>query len=172
MSILPDIDLIIPGLRHRGLTHSLIIQTIAFIPIFLYYKKQAAPPYVAIIQHSLIGDYITNGGVQIFSPILSKSFVIGIPLRSIENIIIESSSFLLAAILMILTKDLPKLFKPEKKNIFLIVPSGAILLSAIMPLSVAAPIELLVPHIFLLGLFSLSLLGTFSAILATMNKTH
>jgi len=35
LSLLPDIDFVIPGLQHKGPTHSLIIVLSIFIPILL-----------------------------------------------------------------------------------------------------------------------------------------
>ena len=39
VSLLPDLDLFIPFLEHRGPTHSIIIAVIAFTPIILTQKR-------------------------------------------------------------------------------------------------------------------------------------
>ena len=68
LSLLPDIDLLIPGLQHRGPTHSIIVALIIFIPLFFIASWKAAPYFAALASHSLIGDYLT-GGAQLFWPL-------------------------------------------------------------------------------------------------------
>ena len=63
-SILPDIDLIL-GLEHRGPTHSLIVYAVLFEPVSWFYGKRVVPFFVALAQHSLLGDLLTSGGVQV-----------------------------------------------------------------------------------------------------------
>ena len=67
-SMLPDIDILIPGLVHRGPTHSIIVATAIFTPIMIYYKKGTSY-YASLLSHSLIGDYITAYGCQLLWPI-------------------------------------------------------------------------------------------------------
>jgi membrane-bound metal-dependent hydrolase YbcI (DUF457 family) len=71
LSLLPDIDLLIPGLRHRGPTHSIIVALIIFTPLFIIASWKAAPYFAALVSHSLIGDYFT-GGAQMFWPLSSE----------------------------------------------------------------------------------------------------
>ena len=58
LSILPDIDIIYDFLTgsdiHRGPTHSIVVATVAFIPIFIVYRKKAIPYFLALISHPLI----------------------------------------------------------------------------------------------------------------------
>ena len=67
-SMLPDIDILIPGLVHRGPTHSIIVATAVFTPIMIYYKKGISY-YASLLSHSLIGDYFTAYGCQLLWPI-------------------------------------------------------------------------------------------------------
>jgi len=64
-SVFPDIDILIPGLEHRGPLHSVILFCLIFLPIFAIYKKRAAPYFVAVIQHIIIGDYLIGGDLQL-----------------------------------------------------------------------------------------------------------
>jgi len=74
ISVLPDIDIIFYGfIVHRGPTHSIIIMTLAFIPFYLIFRK-GGPYYVALLSHSLIGDYFTAYGIQLFWPITKNWF--------------------------------------------------------------------------------------------------
>jgi len=162
LSLIPDVDLLIPGLVHRGITHSIIILTLVFIPIFLYYQKTSIPYFVAITQHSLVGDFFM-GRIQMFWPLTSNWYGSGINVRSFTNISIEWASFLLAMIVLTKTNDLRLLFKSEKSNLLLIVPSGAILISSIISaraigLSQRAPTELLIPHLIFLTVFTFSIM--------------
>ena len=67
-SVLPDVDLLLRFLMHRGPTHSLITITALIIPFLFVYRKQALPYYGALLSHVLVGDFFT-GGVGMFWPL-------------------------------------------------------------------------------------------------------
>ncbi len=56
-SVLPDVDLLLRFLAHRGPTHSLITITVLMVPFFAVYRKRALPYYAAMLSHILIGDF-------------------------------------------------------------------------------------------------------------------
>ena len=67
-SMLPDIDLLVPFLEHRGPTHSIAAALVIMVPILIYYHR--GTPYLAsLLSHSLIGDYFTDGGIQLLWPL-------------------------------------------------------------------------------------------------------
>jgi len=67
-SILPDIDILFfEYINHRGPTHSIIVQVIAFFPILLIFRR-GLPYFAALLSHSLIGDYL-NPPTQLLWPI-------------------------------------------------------------------------------------------------------
>jgi membrane-bound metal-dependent hydrolase YbcI (DUF457 family) len=68
VSLLPDLDLFIPFLEHRGPTHSIIVAVIAFTPIILTQKK-GYPYLAALASHSTIGDYFTAYGCKLLWPL-------------------------------------------------------------------------------------------------------
>ena len=70
-SILPDVDVLILGLEHRGPSHSLIVALALFLPFFILYGR-GFPYFAALASHSLIGDYLTNRGCQMFWPVSSE----------------------------------------------------------------------------------------------------
>ena len=78
-SMLPDIDILIPGLAHRGPTHSIIVATAVFTPIILYHRKGASY-YASLISHSLIGDYTTAYGCKLLWPINQTWYLYESPL--------------------------------------------------------------------------------------------
>ena len=162
LSLIPDIDLLIPGLVHRGATHSIIVLTLMFVPIFLFYRKNSIPYFIAITQHALVGDFFT-GGIQMFWPLTSNWYGERISVLSFTNISIEWASFLLAIIVLTKTNGLRLLFKSKKSNLLLTVPSGAIFVSSIIGaraigMSERAPTELLIPHLVFLTVFTFSIM--------------
>ena len=160
-SVLPDIDLILRFLMHRGPTHSLITITVLMIPFFVIYRKQAIPYYIATLSHIFIGDYF-NGGIQLFWPLSQNWFgTLDFEVTSLTNVIIELSLFALTLPIMYKLGDLKTLFKPHNKNWALIIPLGAVLgplLTVGRGQESALPLLLAPPSIFYLILFAYSLL--------------
>ena len=78
LSILPDIDIIYDYLTgneiHRGPTHSIVVALLAFIPVFIIYRKKAIPYFLALISHPLIGDFLIGGKLELFWPISTQQF--------------------------------------------------------------------------------------------------
>ena len=122
ISVLPDIDVLIPGLVHRGPTHSIVVFSLVFLPAFLVYKKKAIPYFITLIQHSLLGD--TLGGVMMFWPITSDWYGLKVCWTAAIKIdvFLEGIGFLASLGLLFKLKDLDTLlnrFRRKKSNIFL-----------------------------------------------------
>jgi membrane-bound metal-dependent hydrolase YbcI (DUF457 family) len=160
ISILPDFDLLVPFIDHRGPFHSILITTIVFLPIFLFFRQRAAPYYVALIQHSIVGDYLTDGGVQLLWPITRDWYGTRIHQESLISISLEWIFFLVSFIVMVGTNDIRTLLKNRLSNLTLAVPIPAILFPAFLGGPIGAPLELFIPHIIYLVLFTLSILMT------------
>ena len=99
VSILPDIDLLFPEyVIHRGPTHSIIVQVIAFLPILLILRR-GFPYFAALLSHSLIGDYL-NPSTQLLWPISNNSYGISNSLKLVgtNQIIVETVLFVLMLI--------------------------------------------------------------------------
>ena len=99
-SILPDVDLFFYShITHRGPTHSIIIITLIFIPIYIY-NRSGVSYFIALLSHPLIGDIFQGSGTQLLWP-LSKQWY-GVPyqyrLLGRELILLE----LLLLVLMII----------------------------------------------------------------------
>lgn len=99
-SVLPDFDLVLYGyILHRGPTHSIIMMTLFFIPFYIY-TRSGVSYYIALLSHSLIGDFFTGSGVQLFWPLSNKWF--GAPYRykimRNELVILESILFIVMLI--------------------------------------------------------------------------
>jgi membrane-bound metal-dependent hydrolase YbcI (DUF457 family) len=158
LSVIPDIDILIPYVEHRGPFHSIIMAIIIFIPILALYRKSASPYLIALIQHSLIGDYIAGGQVQLLWPLTSQPFGIEISIRSSTNITLEWLLFIAAAIVMVKTKDTRVILQPHNSNLILAIPTFTVLLPTFLAFPLDVPLTLIPPHILCLILFLTSLL--------------
>ena len=166
ISVIPDIDLLIPGLEHRGPTHSLITSILIFIPLAIYYRKKAIPYFIALIQHALIGDYLTGGGIQLLWPLNSTHYYgPAIEITSLTNITIEWILFLTSFLIMAKTKEASTLFQPHRSNLLLSIPAFTVLLPTLLSFPISVPIALIIPHLTYLTIFTLSILIDVKAIL-------
>jgi membrane-bound metal-dependent hydrolase YbcI (DUF457 family) len=175
LSILPDIDIIYDFLTgseiHRGPTHSIVILTIAFIPIFIFYRKKAIPYFLALISHPLIGDFLIGGKLQLFWPLSSNeyglhelgSYYIGI--FSSVNIALELTLFVIATFVLYKSSDWKVFLSTNKTNLVLIVPIATVLLPSTIgypfsdSLLISEPL-LALAHLFYLTLFIIAVLKT------------
>jgi membrane-bound metal-dependent hydrolase YbcI (DUF457 family) len=179
LSILPDVDIIYDYLTgsniHRGPTHSIVVATVAFIPIFIYYRKKAVPYFLALISHPLIGDFFIGGKLQLFWPISNKQFGLHelgsyyISITSPVNIAVEVSLFIVATIILYKSGDWKVFFKSDWTNLVLIIPIATVLLPSTIGYPFSAPLILTQPtlalaHLFYLVLFSIAVFKTLSSI--------
>jgi len=164
-SVLPDIDLLIPGLEHRGPLHSVILFCLIFLPIFLLYKKRAVPYFVAVIQHIIIGDYLIGGNLQLLWPLTTNTYGFHIEITSLTNIALEWSLFLVAMMIMFKANDLMLMFKHHPSNMILSIPVLTVLLPTVISFPLSVPLALLIPHLVYLTIFFFSILIDLEAIL-------
>lgn len=165
VSIIPDIDLLIPGLAHRGPTHSLIFLFILLIPAFLINWKKTIPYFIALVQHILIGDYITES-LKLLWPFTQHLFGTGMNLTSLPNIIFELCSFITFMVLLLKSKDIRLFFQNYRFNILLSIPLFSVLMPVVFKLPTYVPLELLIPHFIFLLLFILSIIKTLKTLLS------
>jgi hypothetical protein len=158
LSIIPDLDLLIPFLEHRGPTHSVIVMLIVFVPFFVAYHEKAVPYFFALVQHALIGDFIAGGGVQLLWPLTTQSYGTGIAIRSQMNIGIEWIAFLAAVVIMVKTRDVIKFFQAHKSNLLLLIATFTTLLPTLTSFPLSVPLWLVPPHIFYTIIFSIAIM--------------
>jgi len=165
-SVLPDVDLLIPFLQHRGPLHSVILFCLLFLPAFILFKKRAIPYFVALIQHILIGDYLT-GGTQLLWPITTNLYPSGlsIEITSLTSILIEWTLFLTSTATLFKTKDAWLLLRQHPSNMILAVPVLTVLLPTLLSLPIYVSPELVIPHLIYMALFTFSILVDLKAIL-------
>ena len=161
-SILPDIDLLIPYIEHRGPTHSIILTSLISLPLFMGYGKTMLPYFLAIVQHSLIGDFLT-GGVQLLWPIEQTWYGLENPLLSPVNMAMEWIAFTASLTFMLRTGDFHELLKPHPLNLTLILSITTICLPMLTGLPIKVPPMLIIPHLIYLAMFTLSILRDLKA---------
>jgi membrane-bound metal-dependent hydrolase YbcI (DUF457 family) len=173
LSIIPDIDLIFDWFTqselHRGPTHSIVVAIIVFIPIFVVYRKKAIPYFLALISHSLIGDFFIGGQLQLFWPFSTTQYGLHelgsykISIFSPINIALELILFTIAMVVLYKTGDWKVFFKNNKTNLILIIPIVTVLLPSTIGYPFTEPLLLTAPflalaHLFCLALFSIAVL--------------
>jgi membrane-bound metal-dependent hydrolase YbcI (DUF457 family) len=168
LSIIPDIDIIFDFLLkseiHRGPTHSIIIAILVFIPFFVLFRQKAVPYFAALASHSLIGDFIIGGQIQMLWPLSTSEFglaELGFPYINIYNpitIALEFALFAIALIIMLKTRDLLRFFRKSKVNLILVIPIFTVLLPTFASYPISVPIWLVLPHLCYLVVFSISVL--------------
>ena len=168
LSILPDIDIIFQFLLksdiHRGPTHSIVVATLFFIPVFIIYRQRATPYFAALASHSLIGDFLIGGQIQLFWPLSTQEFGLsemGFPLITIDssiNIALELTIFAIATIIMFKTQDMRVFLRKSKLNLVLVIPIFTVLLPTFAAYPLYVPILLVLPHLFYLVVFAIAVL--------------
>jgi membrane-bound metal-dependent hydrolase YbcI (DUF457 family) len=158
LSILPDIDILIPFLTHRGPTHSALVTFVVFLPLFAVFHKNAIPYFLALLQHSLISDYIVGSQIQLLWPLTTGYYGMEIGIKTQTNMAIEWIAFLTATIVMFKAKDLVTLFQPRNSNLILTIPTFTVLLPTFLAFPLEVPPILMLPHIVYLILFLTSIL--------------
>jgi len=157
LSIIPDIDLLIPGLKHRGPTHSIIILCLLFLPAFIFYRRKATPYFAALILHPLVSDILT-GETQLLWPLTANYYGTRIGIQSSANIITEWILFLTSLTMLFKAKDLQTLFQSHPSNLFLFIPIFTVLLPTLFMFPFYVPLELIIPHLIYLTIFTTSIL--------------
>ncbi|MEM2953613.1 MAG: metal-dependent hydrolase, partial [Candidatus Bathyarchaeia archaeon] len=158
LSIIPDIDILIRFLQHRGPSHSILIAIIIFTPIFVVLRKNAVPYFIALVQHSLVGDFIVGGGTQLLWPFTSQYYGLEIGIKNPVNIFFEWATFLMMTMVLLKTQDIQMFLQPHNLNLLLSIPTLTVLLPTLVAFPLDVPPTLLFPHIMFLILFSASLI--------------
>ena len=166
LSIIPDIDILFDFLFnsdiHRGPTHSVIMAILIFIPFFILYRKRSVPYFVALASHSLIADFVVGGNLQLLWPLSASEFglyELGFPYIDIYspiNIALEFTLFIVAFSVMYKTRDILHFFRNNKLNLVLVIPIFTVLLPTLASYPLTVPILLILPHLFYLLLFAIS----------------
>jgi hypothetical protein len=164
LSIIPDIDILFIPQMHRGPTHSIMTAVLVFIPFFVAYRQKAVPYFIALISHSLIGDFLVGGRVMLFWPLTKAEFGLHelgsyyITIENPVNVALELILFLAATAILLKTRDILQFFQNKKSNLVLIIPILTVLLPSVASFPLDVPTLLAFPHLFYLVLFIASVL--------------
>jgi len=157
-SVIPDVDLLLRFLDHRGPTHSLITIAVLMIPFLLYYGKAAIPYAVALASHSMIGDLI--GGTQLFWPLSTRLYgAVTLDVKGSFTVTLELILFIISLALMLKTRDLQRITTSNYRTV-LLLPFGATigpLLAVGRGPENALPSLLIIPSLFYLTVFAYSM---------------
>jgi hypothetical protein len=179
LSIIPDVDIIFDLLTgaqlHRGPSHSVVVAIVAFIPFFIVYRKKAIPYFLALISHSLIGDFFIGGQVQLLWPLSTTQFGLQelgsyyINIFNPINIALELTLFTIATVVLYKTNDWKVFFTSNKSNLILIIPVFTVLLPTTIGYPFSASLLttepfLAIAHLFYLVLFSIAVLKALHSI--------
>jgi membrane-bound metal-dependent hydrolase YbcI (DUF457 family) len=166
IAVLPDLDFLLPGIPHRGATHSLILQGIVAIPFLWVYRRRALPYLGALWVHS-ISDLFDVAGVQLFWPLSTYNHPI-LPYAIVTQtdpflVPVEALLAGVAFLLIIRTRAYRRLMTYDRSTLGLLVPLGALggSLGVLWYLARYARISamvLLLPQLAFLVLFTLPLL--------------
>ena len=74
LSVVPDLDLLVRGLDHRGPSHSVVVAFVVFAPLLLFRFRKSVVYFAVLAAHTLIGDYFT-GDLMLLWPFSNEGFV-------------------------------------------------------------------------------------------------
>lgn len=132
-SLIPDIDIIIPFVSHRGPTHSLVVALILLFPVFYYRKTNVFVYYAAYVSHIFTDLLASNkyGRSQLLWPytdqwmILHPKLIMG----SDQEAALEIILLTVALIVLWITKDYKRLIRYRNTNFILFFPCAVVLAS-------------------------------------------
>ena len=135
-SLVPDMDVIIPNIPHRGPTHSLIVAFILLFPVLNYWKTKIFVYYSAYTSH-LFADLLAcsqNGRSQLLWPYIDRWIILypKLIMGSNKEAIVEIALLSIASIILMLTKDYQRLIRYRNTNFLLFFPCAVVLMSFLL----------------------------------------
>jgi hypothetical protein len=175
LSLLPDVDIIFLGELHRGPTYSVITAFAVFISVFVSYSYKAIPYFLSLLSHSLIADFFIGRQIQLLWSFTTQQFGIDefgfyhISIYDPLSIALELALFATATLIMCKTRDIFRFLRNIKINLILIVPIFTVLLPTFLAYPLHVPVLLILPHLFYLTLFCITVLF---AVIPLPRKDH
>lgn len=158
LSLLPDVDLLVPWIQHRGPTHSLLFMLVAAVALAAYSPRESPVYIAALSSHSLVGDMVSDGGVQLLWPFSGEWIRIAYPVAMVSRleVYVETGLFASMMLVMLLGGDLGRLLRLGSSGRLLFIPLATILLPAMFRYPLTVPRALVPQHLALLGIVGLS----------------
>ena len=100
LSLLPDVDLAFPWVQHRGPTHSVVVAAALYLSFFLLSHRKTLPYFASLASHSLVGDFFTDRGTQLFWPLSNdwvknqSTLVTGSPFEMILELVLLGTALM------------------------------------------------------------------------------
>jgi hypothetical protein len=104
-------------LGHHGIAHSPLVILVCAIPFFVAYGTRPIPYFIAVIQHTIFGDFITNQIPLLFPLTFSE---VGINLSEtfpLAAVGLELSGFVLFIVVFLMSGDWKRSFEWSKRNL-------------------------------------------------------
>ena len=152
-SLLPDLDLLIPGVRHMEPTHSLVFAIAVLIFLTLYKGREATPYFLAYASHTILGDLITNRGVRFLWPLTQRVYQIMLPFSRNPTFSrnLELTLFGLFILIYIITKDYADGPHSNNAKLVTLIPLTALLVPLVFNFPNPVPLLLIPPHLILMA---------------------
>lgn len=150
-SLLPDIDILLPYIEHRGPTHSLLFPTFILI-IYLILDPSKFSYSIPIYTHifaDIIAQPITYGYMKLLWPINNKIYQINpiVIMRTNQEAYLEIFIFIISAILFI-KSDYKQFINRSKSYVLLLI---------IIPLTISSLLYKLIGINLILNIFQICL---------------
>ena len=148
-SLLPDLDLLIPGVRHMGPTHSLLFAIVVLTFLILYRGREATPYFLAYASHTILGDMIVYRDVQFLWPLTQRPYKIPTPFSGNPTFStnLELILFGLFLLVFIITKDYASGSHSNTTKLVTLIPITALLVPVVFSFPVHVPLRLILPHL-------------------------
>ena len=150
-SLLPDLDLLIPGVKHMGPTHSLLFAIAVLTFLILYKGREATPYFLAFASHTFLGDLITNRAVQFLWPLTQRTYQVPLPFSRNPpfSANVELTLFGLFILVYIITKDYTSGPHTNTTKLVTLIPLSALLMPLVFSFPNPVPLRLIPPHLIL-----------------------
>lgn len=135
-SLLPDLDIIIPNIPHRGPTHSIVVAFLLLVPVFYYWKTNIFIYYSAYASH-IVADLVAgsvNGRSQLLWPYIDRWIILypKLIMGSDKEAAVEITILIIAMMVLWITKDYKKLIRYKNTNFLLFFPCAVVLMSFLL----------------------------------------
>jgi hypothetical protein len=122
----PDFDLLIGQpyatiLGHHGIFHSWLAIVLCSIPFFFAYGGATIPYFIAVIQHTLFGDFVTNQIPLLFPLTLSQTGLNLSETNPAAAIALEILGFLLFLAIFAISGDWKRPFAWTRRNLLFLI---------------------------------------------------
>ena len=159
LSVVPDLDLLVRGLDHRGPSHSVVVAFVVFAPLLLFRFRKSFVYFAVLAAHSLIGDYFT-GEVMLFWPFSHQDFVFPYLISMISplEVYLELALFVVFLGVFVFMRDFEQLLNARVESLLLLIPLGALGGSFLMMRHYSRALNVLVlPYLIIVLMIILSI---------------